>query len=346
MPDEGQLATSALTAPRPIFIVGPTGSGKTGLALSIAAQHGHCEVVNCDVLQIYKGRFSIGLAKPTDEEQAVCPHHLFDCLDYLDASMNVKTFVQLCLEAIDGVVARGNTPLVVGGSMMYVDKILWTSELDSPTSESPSFADAVQSQSATMSAGDELQSYEDLKTLDPISASRIHPNDSRRISIALQKARGGKARSTIGIERTARYPDSLLVTLPRAEKTVLTSRVCHMVSSGLLDEALEACREVHSGAATWGRGMFGAICYKEFERWATLILNGVSRVSADAQAILRECIDKVSSATNQYSRKQNAWCKIIERKASEENLYKLISGVPREEARDGILRYVSERNIS
>src|SRR5688572_31545484 len=111
------------TGPKPplIVIVGPTASGKTSVALDLAA-HVPIEIVNADSRAFYRG-MDVGTAKPTLEEQALVPHHLIDILEP-DEPMSISVFQDLANKCIADVHARGRIPVLVGGTPQYVNALV------------------------------------------------------------------------------------------------------------------------------------------------------------------------------------------------------------------------------
>ncbi|QQS17544.1 hypothetical protein IPL44_00610 [Candidatus Saccharibacteria bacterium] len=109
-----------------IVIVGPTASGKTGLAVSLAKEFGG-EIISADSRTIYRG-MTIGTAKPTAEEMDDIPHHLIDLVDP-DEEFTLWNFQQLAKEKIADIRSRGNIPFLVGGSGLYVDSVIFDYEI-------------------------------------------------------------------------------------------------------------------------------------------------------------------------------------------------------------------------
>src|SRR5438128_2558638 len=111
---------------RPIAIVGPTGTGKSALALAVAetltAEVGGVEIVNADAMQLYRG-MDIGTAKLAVEERRDIPHHQLDVLDVTDTA-TVARYQEAAATDVEAIAARGAVPLIVGGSMLYIQSLL------------------------------------------------------------------------------------------------------------------------------------------------------------------------------------------------------------------------------
>ncbi|MBJ7222748.1 MULTISPECIES: tRNA (adenosine(37)-N6)-dimethylallyltransferase MiaA [unclassified Brenneria] len=164
--------------PPAIFIMGPTASGKTALAMALR-QHLPVELISVDSALIYKG-MDIGTAKPGAEELAQAPHRLIDILDPAE-SYSAADFRRDALREMAEISAAGRIPLLVGGTMLYFKALL---EGLSPL---PS-ADAVVRQRIEEQAKDVgwEAMHRHLCEIDPVAAARIHPNDPQRLSRALE----------------------------------------------------------------------------------------------------------------------------------------------------------------
>ncbi|WP_232091301.1 tRNA (adenosine(37)-N6)-dimethylallyltransferase MiaA [Alteromonas macleodii] len=158
--------------------MGPTASGKTGLALDIAAQV-DSEVISVDSALVYKG-MDIGTAKPTQEEQAGVVHHLIDIIDPAD-SYSVSQFVNDTNGLIGDILARGKVPILAGGTMMYFNALI---NGISPLPKSDEKIRDDITQQAQRLGWSKL--HDELRGVDPISGERIHPNDPQRITRALE----------------------------------------------------------------------------------------------------------------------------------------------------------------
>ena len=161
-----------------IAIMGPTASGKTGLALDIAAKV-ESEVISVDSALVYKG-MDIGTAKPTQEEQAGVVHHLIDIIDPAQ-SYSVSQFVNDTNALIGDILARGKVPILAGGTMMYFNALI---NGISPLPKSDEKIRDEISQQAQRLGWSKL--HDELRGVDPISGERIHPNDPQRITRALE----------------------------------------------------------------------------------------------------------------------------------------------------------------
>ena len=160
------------------LILGPTGAGKTDLALGLAERH-NLEIVSVDSAMVYRG-MDIGTGKPSPEVLRRHPHHLVDILDPLQA-YSAGQFVRDARQAIDEIRARGRLPLLVGGTMLYF-RALRRGLANMPAAD-PAVRAVIDAEAA-LRGWPAL--HAELAALDPISAKRIQPNDAQRIQRALE----------------------------------------------------------------------------------------------------------------------------------------------------------------
>jgi tRNA dimethylallyltransferase len=162
---------------RPIAVVGPTGTGKSALALDIAERVGG-EIVNADAMQLYRG-MDIGTAKLRPAERRGIPHHQLDVLDILETA-TVANYQQAAAADVEAIAARGAVPVIVGGSMLYVQSLLdqWAFPATDPQVRAAWEARLAEVGTAALHA--------ELGRRDPAAAAAILPTDGRRIVRALE----------------------------------------------------------------------------------------------------------------------------------------------------------------
>ncbi len=164
--------------PDAIFLMGPTASGKTALAIELC-QRLPVEVISVDSALIYRG-MDIGTAKPNQDELSQAPHHLIDILDP-SLPYSAADFRRDALNVMGEITARGNIPLLVGGTMLYFKALL---EGLSPL---PSADQAIREEIENIAREQGWSEvHRRLAEVDPVAAARIHPNDPQRLSRALE----------------------------------------------------------------------------------------------------------------------------------------------------------------
>lgn len=162
---------------RPLAVIGPTGTGKSALALEFAERVGG-EIVNADAMQQYRG-MDIGTAKLTVEERRGIPHHQLDVLDVVETA-TVARYQQAAAADIETIAARGATPVIVGGSMLYIQSLLdeWSFPATDPAVRAKYEARLAEIGVAALHA--------ELARVDAAAAASILPTDGRRIVRALE----------------------------------------------------------------------------------------------------------------------------------------------------------------
>jgi len=238
--------------PQALAITGPTASGKTGLALAIAAhlqEQGGAEIISVDSALVFKG-MDIGTAKPSAPELAAVPHHLIDIRDPLNA-YSAAEFSHDALACILEIRSRGKMPILVGGTMLYF-KALMEGLNDMPGADALIRA-AIQTEAETLGWP---AMHALLSQVDPLTAARLAPADSQRISRALEVFRiSGKPLSSfhqINLASTEPFPSTQansnafhwanapLLSLEPKDRSWLHKRIEQrfddMLSNGFLDE--------------------------------------------------------------------------------------------------------------
>ncbi len=208
-----------------IAIVGPTGSGKSALALSVAAQ-GRGEIINCDSVQVYSG-LDIGSAKTPVPERLGLPHHLIDVVSP-GGEMTAGDYARRAAEVLLGVKQRGHLPVIVGGTGFYLRAAL------EGLSPAPERNQPLRDRLARVAQRRPVALHRFLRTRDPDAARRIHPNDHQKLIRAIEMA------GQIQPERQALAGFRVLkigLNPPRAELYERINRRCRwMFENGLLEE--------------------------------------------------------------------------------------------------------------
>ena len=188
-----------MNRPGVMFLMGPTASGKTALAMELY-QRIPSELISVDSALIYRG-MDIGTAKPTAEEQALAPHQLIDILDPVQA-YSAADFRTDALRLIADSHSRGKTAILVGGTMLYYRTLL---QGISPLPEADAQIRLQIEQEAAEQGWAAL--HRQLAEIDPVSAARIHPNDPQRINRALEVFRiSGKSMTELTADKGEAFP--------------------------------------------------------------------------------------------------------------------------------------------
>ncbi|WP_250483097.1 tRNA (adenosine(37)-N6)-dimethylallyltransferase MiaA [Caballeronia sp. GaOx3] len=225
------------TALRVACLLGPTASGKTAAALAFAARH-PVEIVSVDSALVYR-EMDIGTAKPDAVERAAAPHHLIDIIDPAE-TYSAAQFRADALRLVGEIVARGNVPLLVGGTMLYY-KALTQGLNDLPTAD----ADVRATLDADAARDGWPALHARLATVDPQTAARLAPNDSQRIQRALEIFMlTGQPMSTLLAAPRTQHVDApyrfVPIALEPSDRAVLHARIAArfdaMLARGFIDE--------------------------------------------------------------------------------------------------------------
>ncbi|GLZ34213.1 tRNA dimethylallyltransferase [Lentzea sp. NBRC 105346] len=269
----------------PIAVVGPTATGKSDLAVSLALRFGG-EVVNADAMQLYRG-MDIGTAKMSLAERRGVPHHLLDVLDVTETA-SVAAYQRDTRAVIEKLLDLGKPPILAGGSGLYVQAVL--DDLRFPGTD-----DAVRArlEAELLSAGAGVL-YERLVSLDPVAAAAILPSNTRRIVRALEviELTGEPFSAQLPKPGPARY-GTILIGVDR-EVSELDSRVDRrvdlMFADGLVDEVRGLLPDLRSGK-TASR----ALGYQQ-------VLSAL-----DGECTIDEAVAETKRATRRFVRRQRSW---------------------------------------
>lgn len=278
--------------PRAIFLLGPTASGKTALALALADRF-PVEIVSVDSALVYRG-MNIGTAKPDAATLARYPHHLVDVIDP-DEAYSAARFRREALAAMAAIAGRGNTPFLVGGTMLYAKALL------TGLSAMPEADAAIRAELAVRAQNEGWPAlHAELARVDPASAARLNPADSQRIQRALEVYRlTGTPISALQTRAfaPAEFPyRALLLGLVPSQRGILHERIAArfetMIRLGLVEE-LAALRKRYALRAE----LPSMRCVGYRQAWA--LLEG----ECDAGAMREQGI----AATRQLAKRQLTW---------------------------------------
>ncbi len=274
-----------------ISILGPTASGKTGLAIELAKRL-NGEVVSCDSMQLYRG-MDIGTATPDMAERDGIPHHLMDVVDP-EYDFSAVEYARLASDAIADIASRGKLPILCGGTGMYHDSLMKIS----------SFSEG----EADEALREELYKYAQengnealharLAEFDPEAAENIHPNNVKRVirAIEIYKTTGKTKTETDREQISGEIPyDNTTFILDFASRELLYSRIEQRVDI-MMELGLEKeVRDILCSGRNISRTAAQAIGYKEFVPY----FNG--------EKTLDEVSAEIKLATRHYAKRQMIW---------------------------------------
>ncbi|AEH34369.1 tRNA dimethylallyltransferase [Vibrio anguillarum] len=278
------------TQPLALFLMGPTASGKTDLAIRLRQKY-PVEIISVDSALIYKG-MDIGTAKPNAHELALAPHRLIDILDPSEA-YSAADFRRDALLAMHDITTQGKIPLLVGGTMLYYKALL--EGLSPLPAANPEIRQQIEQEALEHGWG---QLHDQLQTIDPVSAARIHPNDPQRLSRALEVYRiSGKTLTeltqTKGESLPFRVKQFAIAPKERAElHRRIELRFEKMIESGFEEEmkALYARNDLHPDLPS-----IRCVGYRQM--WDYL----------DGNCTLEEAVYRGICATRQLAKRQITW---------------------------------------
>lgn len=273
---------------RVVAILGPTASGKSDAAVSLARRlPGGGEVLSCDSMMVYRG-MDIGTAKPTLAERGGVPHHLIDVAG-IEEPYNLKRYLVEAVAAAEGILARGRSCIVCGGTGLYAKALLEGFDLR-PTD--PDVAAAV---ARECDRSGEAALLDALRRVDPETAERVHGNRRRLLrAVEVVRITGGPLTHQRSDGLAQRYPTRVAVLMPAAEwsRERIRLRTDRMFEAGWLAEAEDLAARGLERAPTASQ----ALGYSQMLAYF--------RGEIGSEEALRETI-KV--ATSRYARRQRTW---------------------------------------
>lgn len=280
-----------MNKPKVIVICGPTASGKTALSIELAKKI-NGEIISCDSMQIYK-YMDIGTAKPTLEEQKEVKHHLIDFVEP-NQRYSVAEYKKDAEKSIEEILSKGKTPIIVGGTGLYVDSLIYGIEY--PEIE---LDEEYRKQLEKEIEEKGLESlYNKAKEIDSKAMEKISPNDKKRIMrvVEIYKATG-KTKTEQEIESRTheiKYDYKVFAIKMDREKLYerINKRVDLMVKKGLIEEVQNILKKYDKfPTAMQGLG------YKEVVEYL------------DGKTTKEEMIDKIKMQTRRYAKRQITWFK-------------------------------------
>ncbi|MDO4568846.1 MAG: tRNA (adenosine(37)-N6)-dimethylallyltransferase MiaA [Planctomycetia bacterium] len=285
------------------FLTGPTACGKTSFALELAESL-NAEILSMDSVAIFCG-MDIGSAKPTREEQAQVRHHLLDIVEP-SRDFSVADYMRHAEESVREILERGKAPLFVGGTPLYLKSLIF-GLFESPPADA-SFREEMKALAQIEAEkGNNSFLHDKLKKVDPDSAARLHPNDTKRLIRALEVfSLTGKTIGEFQTQFEKRIPDETsrrikVVDIPRATlHERINFRVDQMFEKGLLDETRQLLKTYPDLSATARQ----AVGYRE-------TLAYLAREEAGETPSFEELKEEIKAHTRQLAKRQITWFRAL-----------------------------------
>lgn len=272
-----------------VIIGGATASGKTAVSVEVAEKL-NSPVISCDSMQIYKD-MNIGTAKVTPQERQGIEHYMIDIVNPID-EYSVGEYSLRAKECIDNILDKGKTPIIVGGTGLYIDSVLYSFSFGGEKDEK--IRKELESQLEKFGKD---HMYRQLYELDPEDAEKIHPNNTKRVLRALEIYYStGKVKSQMSQnERKLLYNPCMVVLNPPREILYerINKRVDKMFEEGLEEEV----KNLLSQGVDFDKQSMQAIGYKEFKEY----FNGNINKS--------ELIEIIKQNSRNYAKRQLTWFK-------------------------------------
>ena len=260
-----------------ICIVGPTGVGKTKLSIELAKKL-NGEIINADSTQVYKG-MDIATAKVTEEEKENIPHHLFDIKE-INEDYTVYDYQKDCREKIDEILTRNKTPILVGGTGLYVKAALYDYKFEEETSNNDKYLDY---------SNKEL--YNKLLSIDP--NTEIHKNNRKRVIRALNYY--NNTNSTLSSkEKTDKLLYDVIFMGLTTDREILYDRINRRVDIMLENGLIEEAKKIYDTNIR-SKAVLTPIGYKELFEYF------------DNKCTLEESIELIKQRSRKYAKRQYTW---------------------------------------
>ncbi len=286
-------------------LVGPTASGKTGTAIEIAKlikkkQNMNAEIISADSIQIYKG-LNIGSAKPNKDEMQGIIHYMLDFVDYKDPGYNVALFRNQAFECISDIYARGSIPIVVGGTGLYINSLVFPLTFTNvlPNEERRAELNKLEAQSPG-------SLHEILKSFDRETAEKLHPNDTKRIIRAIEVfEQSGQPLSEIcndfSNKRNAELEYRPIMAGINLERSLLYKRIEQRIDLMLENGFENEVKNILSTNPNRGLPALQGLGYKQLTKYL------------DGEYSYDEAVELIKRDTRRFAKRQISWFKRDER---------------------------------
>lgn len=279
---------------QPIYVVGPTASGKSALALKLAKEFDGV-IISADSMQIYKG-LDIGTAKESEEERREVPHKMLDVVNF-DQEFSVAEYAEMAKAEIENALNSGKLPIIVGGTGLYFEALIYPM----------SFANTVKNPELRDELSQELEEkgakylHDKLASLDSKTAERLHENDTKRVIRALEiiLTTGKTLDENKDMQETPERPNVIMIGLT-CDRQKLYERINERVDK-MFDEGL--VNEVYSVGSFKYQSM-QAIGYKEFAEVTPKKTENGFEIDKETLAVIK---DKIKQHSRNYAKRQLTW---------------------------------------
>lgn len=307
--------------PKIVCIVGATASGKTGLGVELAKKI-NGEIISADSMQIYKN-LDIATAKVTEEEKEGIIHHLIDICDVKD-NFSVVDFKNMCYDKIEEILKKGKTPIVVGGTGLYINAIVYDMNFEEEKIDLK-YRNELIKLSETHS---KEYIYEMLKEVDFEISKEIHPNNLKRVIRALEMAKNNENLKSKHMEnektriknQESKY--DFKVFLLNQQRDILYERINKRVDLMIENGVLEEAKKVYELNLPNDNTCMQAIGYKEFFPYF------------EGEKTLEEVVEILKQNTRKYAKRQITWFK------NKLDTYELDGSKTKDELVEDIIKFI------
>ena len=270
-----------------VVILGPTATGKSYCGIELAKRF-HGEIISGDSMLVYR-QMNIGTAKPTEEELRAVPHHLVNILSP-DASYSVAEFQQQAAETISAILERGNLPILVGGTGLYIKALLEDYQF-SEVEEKPELRQQLEA-FASEKGTDKL--FDWLQREDPEAAARLHPNDVRRVVRALETVLSG---DSVSQEKQNELKYDAVVFGLSMERDFLYERINLRVDRMLQEGLEEEVRSLLQAGVSADCLSMKSLGYRQMAEYLA------------GQCDFATAVDNIKKGTRHFAKRQITWYK-------------------------------------